>query len=104
MDFRESLFSYPNPANLNNYKVTVRFNLNVDSKITITIYTITGKLVRRLAEEQIVTKGINRKIMWDGKNDVGLTIVNGVYLLRVTKEPLDRSGKVTEVIKQGIVK
>ena len=35
---------------LNNYKITVRFNLNVDSKITITIYTITGTFADNMIE------------------------------------------------------
>ena len=69
------------------------------------IFTITGELVRKLVKDYVVHGGKwMHEIPWGGKNDIGLTVVNGVYLIRVTRTYLDGTGRVTKVIKQGIIK
>ena len=100
----DSVISYPNPANVNDYDVIIRFNLERDAKVTIKIYTITGELVRNLTKDEILIAGLDRRIHWDGKNDLGLMVVNGVYLIRINKEGMDNSNKEVIILKQGIIK
>ena len=100
----DSIISYPNPANINEYDVIIRFNLERDIKVTIKIYTITGELVRNLTEDETLLAGLDRRIHWDGKNDLGLIVVNGVYLIRINRENIDGSGKETIILKQGVIK
>jgi len=101
----ESIISYPNPANINDiYDIVIRFNLAKDVKVTVRIYTVSGELVRTLAVDHVMTAGRDRRLIWDAKNDVGLKVVNGIYLIRVEKENLDGTEKEIKILKQGIIK
>ncbi|MCC7444265.1 MAG: hypothetical protein IT263_05465, partial [Saprospiraceae bacterium] len=54
--------------------------------ISITIYTVTGKVVREITREQLgpLHIGLNRtEYRWDGTDEYGEKLANGVYLYKV---------------------
>jgi hypothetical protein len=75
-----TVYNYPNPST---GKTTIRFALPEPQEVKILIYNINGKQVwaKTLSETDTV-RGINT-IIWDGKNDVGVNVANGIYIYRV---------------------
>jgi flagellar hook assembly protein FlgD len=57
---------------------------------TIKIYTVSGKLVRKLCEGCPAQRG-NNQFRWDGRDSEGHSVANGVYLYFI--EVSDSQGK-----------
>ena len=71
--------NYPNPFNPETW---IPYQLAVLTEVTLTIYTIDGTVVRKLAlgHQPIgIYQGKSRAAYWDGKNAVGEPVANGVY-------------------------
>jgi hypothetical protein len=66
--------SYPNPAKA---RTVIRFSLSVNSKVNLSIYDISGRLVKTLVNQN-QTFGIY-SISWDGRDNKGRTVAQGVY-------------------------
>jgi len=107
-EFSESFITYPNPAILGKGQIVkIRFYLGKSAKLTIKIYTVTGEHVKTICEDKIFTEGEydgDNALIWDGKNEKGVEVVSGVYLINVKGEYLDGSGKIKKLWKQGIVR
>ena len=70
--------NYPNPFNPS---TVIRFQLPVSSEVKLTIYNLTGQLVRTLVDAQ---KSAGRhEVVWDGRSDAGERLPSGVYLYRI---------------------
>jgi hypothetical protein len=67
--------SYPNPFNPT---TTIRYSLAKRTKVSIAVFDIAGRLVRRLIADETVDAG-DRTIIWDGKNEAGARVASGVY-------------------------
>lgn len=67
--------NYPNPFNPS---TTITFDLTEDTNVKISIYDMTGRLIRVLVN-QTMTVG-SKTINWDGRDDVGNLVSGGVYL------------------------
>jgi hypothetical protein len=67
--------SYPNPFNPT---TTIEYSLASKGKVTIAVYDIAGRLVKRLLVDELVEAGVNR-VFWDGKNENGIKVASGVY-------------------------
>jgi len=70
--------NYPNPFNPS---TTIRFDLPVSEKVTLTVFNVRGEIVRSLLNKQ-VSAGVH-KIEWDGKDDSQQSITTGVYFYRL---------------------
>jgi len=70
--------SYPNPFKS---QTAIRYSLTTPSKVSLTIYDISGRAVRRLLD---ATKepGLYT-ISWNGRDDKGRTLAQGVYFYRL---------------------
>ena len=78
----ELLSNFPNPFNP---ETTIRFNIAVDSPVSIDIYNIRGQKVRRVFDG-FVERG-SHSVIWDGRDEEGRELGSGVYLYRmVTSE------------------
>lgn len=78
----EEVVNYPNPFKAN---TVVRYILTKDAEVAVRIFTLTGRLVREFRFSKGVEggkRGVN-EITWDGRNQVGDQVANGVYLLVV---------------------
>ncbi len=69
------LGSYPNPFNPT---TTIRYSLAKRTKVTIAVYDIAGRLVKRLLVDELKDAG-NYKTDWDGRNEAGSRVASGVY-------------------------
>jgi hypothetical protein len=70
--------NYPNPLN---FRTTIKYALPFDARVIVRIYTILGQQVRLLADGNQL-EGY-RTLVWDGKNDQGVSVGSGVYLYRL---------------------
>jgi hypothetical protein len=81
----DQFFNYPNPFGQNGEITRFVFFLEQSGPVEIRIYNLMGGLVRTLKEDNIdanggrVVDGIGQ-LTWDGYNDAGNRVLNGVYL------------------------
>jgi hypothetical protein len=67
--------SYPNPFNPT---TTIEYSLARKGRVTITVYDIAGRLVKRLLTGELVEAG-DHQVHWDGTNENGVRVASGVY-------------------------
>jgi len=75
--------NYPNPFNPS---TTIRYELPVLSKVTISIYNVIGQKVRTLVNG--VQNAGPQLLVWNSKNDAGSNVASGVYFYRIQATPL----------------
>lgn len=86
--------NYPNPFTRNT-TVTCELTRPAES-ITVKIYTLTGRLIRQLKAE--APAGFIQ-IKWDGKDDDGNEVANGVYYGKIIVKSLDDEKDQTHILK-----
>lgn len=72
--------NFPNP-----FKVStkIRFALPQDSRTSLNIYNLQGKLVKRLIKpDKVFCSGVHQ-VVWDGKGEGGGTLAAGPYIYRL---------------------
>ncbi|HOT98426.1 MAG TPA: C25 family cysteine peptidase [bacterium] len=91
----QRVMNYPNPLR---ESTDFTFELTRAAEVRIRIYTVNGRLIRIL-EGGSLGAGFNR-LFWDGRDDDGDPLANGVYLYRIDAvSDKDR----TQVIEKCIV-
>lgn len=81
-----NMFNYPNPFTTSTAFVFTLTGSQVPQNIRIQILTITGKIVREITTEELGPLHIGRNITtykWNGTDQYGQKLANGVYLYRV---------------------
>lgn len=68
----------PNPFNP---VTTIRFDLPVPGRIGLSIYSVDGRLVRRLLRDELPAGA--HVVDWDGRDERGHLVGTGIYLYRV---------------------
>lgn len=61
---------------------TIPLTLTKNAYVTVQVKTLTGQVVRRLLQDELMTAGQNN-IFWDGTSDQGSSLPNGFYLFEV---------------------
>ena len=80
------LQNYPNPFNPETW---IPFQLSSDSEVVIDIYSINGHRSKRIdLGYQLAGMYLNqnRAAYWDGKSDLGETVVSGMYFVQFTTD------------------
>ena len=80
------VMNYPNPFSTSTRFVFTLTGSEVPTYFKIQIFTITGKLVREINKDELGNIHIGRNITdyaWDGKDEFGDQLANGIYLYRV---------------------
>ena len=80
------MLNYPNPFTTSTAFVFTVTGSEVPQNIRIQILTITGKIVREITKDELGPIHIGRNITefkWDGTDQYGAKLANGVYLYRV---------------------
>jgi hypothetical protein len=80
------LMNYPNPFSTSTKFVFTLTGDKVPDYMIIQIMTVTGKVVREITMNELGTIKIGRNITeyaWDGRDEFGDPLANGVYLYRV---------------------
>lgn len=81
-----NMLNYPNPFTTSTAFVFTITGSEVPQNIKIEILTITGKIVREITKDELGPLHIGRNITefkWDGTDQYGQKLANGVYLYRV---------------------
>ena len=80
------LMNYPNPFSTSTRFVFTLTGDRIPDDVLIQIMTISGRVVREINESELGTIQIGRNISefaWDGRDNFGDQLANGVYLYRV---------------------
>lgn len=72
------LTSFPNPFNPS---TTIRFSTGRESAVTLALYDVRGKLIRRL---NVAQSPGTQSVAWDGRNATGGAVGSGLYIARLT--------------------
>ena len=81
-----NLLNYPNPFSTSTAFVFTITGSELPSNLKIQILTVTGKIVREITKDELGPLHIGRNITefkWDGTDQYGQKLGNGVYLYRV---------------------
>ncbi len=70
----------PNPFNL---RTTIQLHLPASGVVSVTIYDLTGQVVRTVAPARDLEAGWHT-LVWAGRDDAGAPVASGVYLYRLT--------------------
>ncbi|HRQ55735.1 MAG: T9SS type A sorting domain-containing protein [Ignavibacteriaceae bacterium] len=74
---------YPNFPNPFNPLTTIKFDLIKSETISLIIYDIMGREIRRLIDNDFYHHGSN-KIVWDGRNSGSQLVASGVYYYKLS--------------------
>ncbi len=81
-----NMLNYPNPFTTSTAFVFTITGSEVPQNLKIEIMTVTGKIVREITKDELGPLNIGRNITefkWDGTDQFGQKLANGVYLYRV---------------------
>lgn len=81
-----NLLNYPNPFTTSTAFVFTITGSQIPQNIKIQVLTVTGKIVREITKDELGPLRIGRNITeykWDGTDQYGQRLANGVYLYRV---------------------
>jgi Peptidase family C25 len=95
-----NMLNYPNPFTTSTAFVFTITGSEVPQNISIQILTITGKVVREITKNELGNLHIGRNITdfkWDGTDQFGNKLANGIYLYRVIT---NHNGKSLEKYKE----
>lgn len=85
-------FAFPNPFAPDRSKVTIQYTIgNNDADVTIRIFDFGMNLVRTVIQNAPRFGGIEQRELWDGRDQNGNLVPNGVYFYRIdhgSDEPL----------------
>jgi len=82
-DLSKLLPNYPNPFNPETW---IPFEINYQSEVSITIYDISGKLVRTIDlgfQHAGIYTTRDRAAYWDGKSELGERVASGIYFYSI---------------------
>ena len=93
------VLNFPTPIR---ESTTFTFLLSRDAEINISIYTVSGRKIRKIEGISGVS-GYN-EIFWDGRDAEGGMLANGIYLYRIqAKTSIDDTIERTEFIGKAAV-
>ncbi|MCZ6819681.1 MAG: T9SS type A sorting domain-containing protein, partial [Calditrichaeota bacterium] len=79
--------NYPNPFNP---ETRIQYRIPEAAFVQLTIFNLKGQQVRMLEASQ-KSRG-TYSVIWDGKDNIGRQVSSGVYLYRLSVEPLSENG------------
>jgi len=89
------VYNYPNPFQSSTYFTFILPQL--PDEMDILIYTVAGRLVKKIVKYSSQLNLNFNKIYWDGRDEDGNLLANGVYLYNVV---IKGEGKVNNVIQK----
>lgn len=87
------VYNYPNPfASSTNFMMRLT---NIPDEIQINIYTIAGRLIKKIVRPRSELKIDTNKFEWNGRDEDGNLVANGIYLYKVILKSADQNDSVT---------
>jgi len=77
----EHLKANPNPLM---HSALINYTIPAKGEVSLTIYDLTGRLVRTLVRG--MQNPGDYKVRWDGKDDKGKELGNGIYFYKLTTQ------------------
>ena len=107
-----NFFPYPNPFSTRTQFVFTLTGSEIPDEIIIQIMTVNGTVVREITQDEIgpIKIGNNKtEYAWDGRDEFGDQLANGVYLYKVKifhsgSEMKHRSTSADKAFKNGVGK
>jgi flagellar hook assembly protein FlgD len=84
-----NIYNYPNPFSTKTHFVFTLTGSEIPNKLEIQIININGRLIKQIHLNEIEDIKIGNKMTkyyWDGKDEFGDLVANGVYIYRVISE------------------
>jgi hypothetical protein len=82
--------SFPNPFNP---KTTISFALGNNEHVNLSVYDITGRLVRTLVNSTMDAG--DHEVVWNGKDTDGHKVASGIYFYKMTAGDFTSTDKMT---------
>lgn len=79
-----SYSNFPNPFAAGREATTFVYELSGPAAVTLRIRTVHGETVTTLAEGAERAAGLHQEDRWDGRNERGVAVLNGVYVAELT--------------------
>lgn len=98
-DIRD-VYNYPNPFKDDTHFTFELRGVNVPEELRLRIYTVAGRLIREIPIYQSEIKLGFNKIHWDGRDQDGDEIANGLYFYKV----IYRNDDVIKTVTQKLAK
>ena len=95
----ENVVNYPNPFSDETSFTFQLLGSELDTEVLIKVYTVTGRLVRSMESMSPPADGFNY-YSWDGRDDDGDIMANGVYLYKVI---VKNETELKEVIEKLVI-
>lgn len=89
----------PNPFKPHSENTTFTYVLSRPAHVTIKLYTVAGRLICTLKQGEVM-QGYNESRPWDGTDQDGDHVANGVYLYKIIARA---EGKQTEAYGKVVV-
>ncbi len=87
-------YNYPNPFSEDTY---FTFKLTqVPDELNIRIYTVAGRLIKKINVSPALLNVDFNKIYWDGKDEDGDDVANGVYFYKIILKNGDKQENITQ--------
>jgi hypothetical protein len=87
--------NFPNPFLPQMASETViPFSLRQANRVSLTIYDLRGRLVKRLVDEIQLSQGSHNEFSWDGTDESGRGVSSGIYLYRLKAGRLTRMARL----------
>lgn len=83
---------YPNFPNPFNMITTIPYRLSAGGLVKLEIYNILGQKVRTLVDRYADPGG--QRVEWHGRNDDGVPVASGIYIIRLTAGDFVKSRKL----------
>jgi hypothetical protein len=94
-----NFYPYPNPFSTSTRFVFTLTGQEIPDQIKIQIMTVSGKVVREITQDELGPVRIGNNISeyaWDGRDEFGDQLANGVYLYRVVARSNGKSLELRE--------
>ena len=82
--------NYPNPFNP---MTTIRFDLPRPARVNLSVYDVSGRLIRALIYEESVAAG-KHEVVWNGHDEMGRLVATGVYFCRLQTDTFDQTQRM----------
>ncbi len=93
------VYNYPNPFQTETNFTFQAQGLTPDAEIQIRVYTISGRLIKKIDNLPRPLPGFNY-YPWNGRDEDGDLLANGVYLYKII---LKNAGKQKEIIEKLMI-
>jgi len=97
----KQVMNYPNPFTTHTQFIFEHNQTCVPLKVTVQIYTVSGKAIKTIQQSINCNSGVNETIEWDGKDDYGQRIGRGVYVYKLAI--IDPENKKAEKIEKLVI-